>query len=185
MKKLIMVLLLGGLSGPLLAAPRPLIAAQSSIEFSVKQMGVAVSGRFQRFDATIDLDDRNLAQAKADVSVDIASLSTGDADADAIALDTPWLNRAQFPQARFVSRSISAAGPNRYLVTGTLSIRGRSRELSVPLNTQPQADGRLVASGSFTIRRADFGIGGGEWNEDDLVANEVPVSFRLTLGAPR
>ena len=167
------------------AAPRPLIAAKSSIDFSVKQMGVPVSGSFKRFTASIDLDDKNLAASRAEVSVDIASLSTGDSDADAIALDTPWLHRAQFPQARFVSSSIKSLGAQRYEVKGTLSIRGKSREITVPLTTQAQADGGLVASGEFTVRRADFGIGGGEWNESDLVANEVPVKFRLLLGAAR
>ena len=40
----------------------------------------------------------------------------------------------------------------------------------------------LVASGAFSIKRTDFSIGGGEWNEGDLVADEVPVTFRLLLG---
>ena len=167
------------------AAPRPLVAAKSSIEFSVKQMGVAVSGRFQRFSATIDLDDKHLAAARADVSVDIASLTTGDADADAVALDTPWLAAKQFPQARFSSKTVKASGANRYSVDGTLTIRGQTRALTVPLTTQTQADGSVIVSGRFALRRADFCIGGGEWNEDDVVGNEVPVTFKLWLGAAR
>lgn len=167
------------------AAPRPLITAKSSIDFSVKQMGVAVKGSFKRFTATVDLDDKNLAAARAEVSVDIASLTTGDADADAIALDKPWLDRAQFPQARFVSSSIKSLGPNRYEAKGTLTIRGKSREITVPLRTQAQPDGGLIASGELSVRRSDFSIGGGEWNEGDMVANEVPVTFKLSLGAVR
>jgi len=75
-------------------------------------------------------------------------------------------------------------GGDRYEVKGALSIKGKPRELTVPFTLKNLPDGSSVASGDFSIRRTDFGIGGGEWNEGDLVANEVPVHFRLTLGAP-
>lgn len=167
------------------AAARPLIADKSRITFSVKEMGVTVSGRFQRFDAAIDLDPAKPETSSAKLSVDIASLTTGNADADTIALDEPWLNRRAFPQATFVSSAVERRGDDRYAVTGTLTIRGKSRTLVVPLTTAAQADGSLVARGGFTIRRSEFAVGGGEWNQGDVVADEVPVSFELTLGAPR
>jgi polyisoprenoid-binding protein YceI len=75
-------------------------------------------------------------------------------------------------------------GKDRYEASGTLSIRGQTREISVPFTLAEQADGSAIVSGRFTVHRADFGIGGGEWNEGDLVANEVPVRFTLHLAAP-
>lgn len=167
---------------PAQAGPRPLLAAQSRIEFSVKEMGVTVSGQFRRFDADIDFDPAKPAGARVAVTVDIASLTTGDDDADRIALDKPWLDRAGFPKASFVSSAVSAGGGTRYLARGRLTIRGVSREISVPLSAEPQPDGGLLARGGFTVRRADFGIGGGEWNEGGVVADEVPVTFSLRLG---
>ncbi len=169
---------------PALAAPRAVLVDKSRIDFAVKQMGVEVSGQFRRFDAQIDLDTADPAAAAASVSVDIASISTGDADADAVALDKPWLNRAGFPQATFTSSSVRGLGDQRYEATGTLSIRGQPREITVPFTLAEQADGSAVVAGSFTVRRDDFGIGGGEWNDGDLVANEVPVRFSLHLAAP-
>jgi len=167
------------------AEPRPVLLAESRIEFSIKQMGVTVSGLFRKFDAQIELDPQHLESAHAEVTVEIGSLTTGDDDADQIALDKPWLNRAQFPQARFVSSSVKRTGDQRYEVSGMLTVRGQSRPITVPLQTQSQADGSVLATGSFTLRRADFGIGGGEWNQGDIVAKDVPVMFRLVLGAPR
>lgn len=168
-------------SATAVAAPRPLLADKSRIDFSVKQMGVAVSGQFKRFDARIDLDPAQPERSSAEVTVDTASLTTGDADADQIAIDKPWLAAAQFPKAVFKSTAVKATAPDRYEVKGTLTLRGTSRPLTVPLRTQAQADGSTVISGEFSIRRADFNIGGGEWNEDDIVGAEVPVKFRLTL----
>lgn len=163
------------------AAPRPLIADKSRIEFSVKQMGVAVSGQFKRFTATIDLDPAKPEASSAEVTVDTASLTTGDADADQIAVDKPWLAAAQFPKAVFKSTAVKATAKDRFEVKGTLTLRGTARPLTVPLSTQTQADGSTVVSGEFSLKRADFNIGGGEWNEADIVGAEVPVKFRLTL----
>ena len=38
-----------------------------------------------------------------------------------------------------------------------------------------------MASGEITIKRLAFGIGGGEWGDASLVADDVKVSFRLAL----
>jgi polyisoprenoid-binding protein YceI len=172
-------------SVPALAAPRVLEPAGSEIAFSVKQMGVPVSGKFTRFDASIVLDAAKPEASSAEIAVDVASLTTGDGDADAIALDKPWLDKLGFPKATFKSSSVRALGPGSYEAKGTLTIRGKSRAITVPFKTQDKADKRTVVTGSFTIKRVDFGIGGGEWNEGDLVAADVPVTFKLTLAPPR
>jgi polyisoprenoid-binding protein YceI len=112
------------------SAPRALVAADSRIAFAVKQMGVEVTGQFERFDAQIDLDTDDPTASTASVTVDIGSLTTGDADADAVALDTPWLNRSAFPQATFTSHAVRRVAQDRFEATGTLAIRGEPRELS-------------------------------------------------------
>jgi polyisoprenoid-binding protein YceI len=163
------------------AAERPLDPTKSEIGFSVKQMGVAVSGKFTRFTARIDLDPAKLESASAEVKVDIGSIDTGSEEGDETAKDKPWLDAAGFPQATFKSTSLRSLGGDRYEMKGTLAIRGKPREIAVPLTLKKQPDGSSVATGEFQIRRTDFGIGGGEWNDGDLVGNEVPVHFRLTL----
>ncbi|HEY1077013.1 MAG TPA: YceI family protein [Fontimonas sp.] len=167
--------------GHALAAPRVIDAARSEIAFKVTQMGVEVGGRFSRFEGTVDFDPARLDAATARIDVDIASLTTGDADADAVALDEPWLNQSGFPKASFVSSQIKSLGGDRYEATGTLKLRGKSRPLSVPLTISADKNGALKATGQLSLKRSDFGIGGGEWNEGDLVADAVPVNFRLHL----
>lgn len=179
------MLLCAAFAGVASAAPREVVTARSEIAFSVKQMGVPVSGRFTRFDARVDLDPAQPATSSAEVTVDIGSLTTGDEDADAIALDQPWLNLAGFPKATFKSSAVRALADERFEVNGTLTIRGTPREMTVPFTLQPQPDGAALASGELRLRRTDFGIGGGEWNEGELVANEVPVRFRLWLAPAR
>lgn len=158
------------------AAERALVPAQSEITFSVKQMGVAVSGAFRRYTARIDLDEKQLEKSSAQIEIDTASLSTGDDEADGVARDKAWLDTAGFPKAAFRSSSVRALGGGRYEARGALTIKGKSRELNVPFTLK-----NSVASGEFVLKRVEFGIGGGEWNEGDLVAPDVAVRFRLQL----
>lgn len=167
------------------AAPLAGVPATSEIGFSVSQMGVAVSGKFTRFDARIDLDALRPEASSAEVSVDVTSLTTGDGEADATATDRPWLDAKSHPKASFKSSSVRALGPGRFEATGLLTLRGKPRAITIPFSSAAQADGNTVASGSFSLRRSDFGIGGGEWNEGDVVANDVQIRFKLTLAPAR
>lgn len=169
---------------PAQAAPRTLLREGSEIAFRVTQMGVDVSGRFARFDARVDWVADDPAKSSAEVSVDIGSLTTGDEDADAVALDKPWLDLAAHPQAHFRSVAVRRLDAQRYEATGTLTIRGRSRPLKLPFTLQMQDGGAALLEGEFGIRRTDFGIGGGAWDEGDLVADLVPVHVRLRLAPP-
>lgn len=163
------------------AAPRAVDTARSDISFSVKQMGVAVDGRFARFDAQVNFDPARPETSSAALTVDIASIDAGSEEADSTAAERAWLDKAGFPKATFKSTSVRAVGPGKYEAKGLLTIKGKPREITVPFTAADQASGATLLSGKFSIRRTDFGIGGGEWNEGDLVANEVPVKFQLLL----
>jgi diguanylate cyclase (GGDEF)-like protein len=60
-----------------------LLPQQSSITFVSKQMGVAVDGRFRKFAARIALDPARPETGTARIDIDLASIDTGSAEADA------------------------------------------------------------------------------------------------------
>lgn len=165
---------------PATPAPATLIAAQSEIAFTSKQMGVPVSGRFKRFEAQIAFDPRHPETGQVRISIDTGSASIGDADTDAEMKKPDWFAIAQFPTASFASSAIKPLGGNRYEVAGTLSLKGTARPLVVPV-TLAQTGRNATASGSFGIKRNDFKIGAGEWADPGMVADEVIVSFKLAL----
>lgn len=166
------------------AAPRPLVRAGSHIGFTVKQMGVPVSGEFRRFEAEIDFDAASPGKSSASLKIEIGSLSTGMEDADAVAVDSDWLDKDHAPYATFRSSSIRALGGNKYEAKGTLTIRNRTRDIAVPFTVENRPDGKSVFTAAFVIKRAEFGIGGGMWNEGGVVAEEVPVSVKLLVAQP-
>lgn len=181
MKRLALLAALLALPGVALTAPRTLIRDQSEVTFAVKQMGVTVAGRFREFSARIDLDPAAPAGCSAEIVVATGSVDTGTPEADEVASDKPWLDVTGFPQARFTSSAVRALGANRYEAKGQLSIKGRPRAITVPFTLDTAADGSALARGEFMLLRTDFGVGGGEWNDTDLVANEVRVVFRFRL----
>lgn len=178
--------LLGALVQPVLAQPRPTVLqpAGSEVAFTTRQMGVPVEGRFGRFSAQVTLDPKKPEAGSVTFAIDTGSARFGSAELDAEVPKPVWLSVAKFPQARFQSTAIKAAGPGRFEVAGKLTIKGIVRELSVPVQlTQAGSGAALVstASGSFTIKRLAFQVGEGEWTDTSLLADEVQVRFKLQL----
>jgi polyisoprenoid-binding protein YceI len=163
------------------AAERPLLAKGSSINFTFSQMNVAVDGSFKRFSGKINLDAARPENSCVDLQVDVASVSAGE-DADAEVIKPGWLDAAGHPQARFLSKSVKSLGGGRYQASGALTIKGISRDTTVPFTVKDLADGSSEVSGQFTLRRGDYKIGEGEWSAFDVVANDVQVKFKLLLG---
>jgi len=150
---------------------------KSSVTFSYKQMGVAMDGKFKKFSAQVNLDTAKLDKAKGSIEIDLASIDTGSSEADQEVVGKSWFNVAAHPKASFVLKGFKATGVNQYEATGQLTIKGQSRDISAPLKLSPQG----ALTGSFVLKRADYGIGEGMWAKFDVVANEITVHFNLNL----
>lgn len=161
-------------------ADQKVIAAQSEITFTSKQMGVPVDGRFRKFEAQIAFDPKNPGGARIALTIDLASASVGTAETEAELAKPDWFNTKKFPQATFQSTAVSAAGAGRFNVAGRFSIKASNRDLVVPI-TMTQAAGQTTASGKFQIKRLDFKIGDGDWKDTSIVADQVEVSFKIVM----
>ncbi len=161
-------------------AQQKLLAAQSEIAFTSKQMGVPVDGKFKKFDAQVAFDPKKPEAAKIGFVIDLASISLGAAESEAEVAKADWFNTRQFPQATFQSASVKPTGVGKFDVVGKLVIKGSSHDVVVPV-TLAQAGANTTASGSFVIKRLDFKIGDGDWKDTSMVANDVQVKFKLSL----
>lgn len=157
---------------------RTVLPAQSVIGFEFNQMGVSIKGGFKRFVAQMVFDSAKPEAARAQIDIDLASIDAGSSEADEESAGRLWFNRSTYPRAQFVSSKIRPLGNNRYEMRGTLTLKGRSREMVVPVTFTPGKVGAIF-NGSFVLKRLDFGIGEGMWADVDTVANEVEVNFRI------
>lgn len=158
-----------------LAQAQGVALAESRIEFTSRQMGVPVQGRFTRFAADVVFDTAKPEASRAKLDVDMASATMGLADIDAELRKPEWFDTARHPRATFVASRISGSG-GALRAEGTLTIKGMARPLTVPVTIK---DG--VASGQFAIPRLAYKIGGGDWGDTSVVADEVQVRFTLKL----
>ncbi|MGO4477664.1 YceI family protein [Massilia sp. 2TAF26] len=163
------------------AAPLKTDVAHSSVSAVFKQMDVPVESSFKRFDARIDYDAAHPDKASARVDIDTASFDMGQADYNKEIAKKEWFNSAQFPKATFVSSSIKPAGSNKLTVTGKLTIKGKTAEVSFPLNVKPEG-GRQVFEGQLPIKRRAFNVGEGEWQDTSIVADDIVIKFRVAAG---
>ncbi len=174
--------LIGGLALTALPAQaqQQLVPAQSSVEFTAKQMGVPMQGQFKKFDAQVAFDPAKPATSRIRFTVDTGSATMGARETDTELPKPVWFNVAQFPQATFESSAIKALGGGKFDVAGKLTIKGASVQVTVPV-ALTQSGATTTATGVLPIKRLAFKIGDGEWADTSMVADEVQVKFKLAL----
>ena len=152
------------LAGLLLAAIPALAAdyvqaAGSTLGFSGTLEGERFEGRFPGFNTRLQFDPARLEQARLDVTIPLATASTSNADYDGELRGAAFFDSAKFPQATYTATRFRALGGNRYAADGTLSLRGASKPVTLEFTWTSGARPLLV--GKATVKRLDFGVGGG------------------------
>jgi polyisoprenoid-binding protein YceI len=167
-------------SGVLLAAELNVgPATKGTVVATFKQEGVAVDSPFTRFKGMISYDPKNVGASTALIEVETASLDIGDPAYNAEVARKSWFDSATYPTGEFRSTAIKPLAANRFEATGTLTIKGRTQTISVPVSVATTADG-FVFDGSFAISRKAFGIGAATW--DGVLEDQVVVKFHLVGG---
>jgi polyisoprenoid-binding protein YceI len=166
--------------------------AHSSFAFSVKHMVVAtVRGRFTDFAVDADINEDDLTKSSATVSVDIASVDTGEAGRDQHLRSADFFHHEEHPQMTFVSKRIESKGGNEYRLVGDLTIRGATRDVTLDGEVNgpvkdPYGNNRIGITGEGKINRKDFGL---NWNAlleagGAVVADTVKLDIDVELVNP-
>jgi polyisoprenoid-binding protein YceI len=157
---------------------------KSTLIFVYKQMGVPVDGNFKKFTAQLNFDPAKLSTAKAALDLDVTSIDTGSDEGNDEVATKAWFNTKAFPRAKFESTSFKALGGNKYEVTGKMSIKGRTQNVTAPFTLNQQGSNAIV-DGAFVLKRADFAIGEGSWSDFGTVANEIQIKFHFIATAAK
>jgi polyisoprenoid-binding protein YceI len=151
-------------------------AGQSTIVATFRQEGVPVDAPFKRFSGTVAYDAAHPAAASATVDVEVSSLDLGDESYNAEVRKAAWFDSAHFPKASFHSTSVKPGGADHFEATGTLSIKGKSQTVTVPITVQRK--GLAIAfDGSLELSRKFFGVGDSDW--DKVLEDKVRIRFHL------
>lgn len=154
------------------------LPAKNRIDFVFKQMNVPVTGHFKKAKVDLVFDPAAPAKTTVRLDLDLASIDAGSADANSEVVGKPWFDLKNFPTATFVSSSVKPLGGDRYEMTGKLTIKGKTRDVTTPV-TVTQNGNTAAFDGGFTLKRLEFAIGDGSWSDTSVVADEVKVSFHV------
>lgn len=138
----------------------------SSIQLSIRHMLVStVRGRFPGVQGTIVIDAGEPARSSVALTIDAASLDTGQPPRDEFVRSEAFLDVAQHPTITFRSTDIAHRGGPEVRVAGDLTICGVTRPVALDARFNGTAEnpfGGLVAGfeARSTIAPSDFGVTG-------------------------
>jgi polyisoprenoid-binding protein YceI len=164
-------------AAPVWADGAPWVVDQSAsrLEFHAEIGSIAAKGGFADWSATIQFAPHAPEAGSVTVAVNMASVFIDAPPAQAAIAGPAWLNVASHPRATFVGSGFQMGDDGRFVLTGALTLLGRSRPVSLT--------GKLIIAGdvahataSAQLARGDFAVG----EAGPPVAPYVTVTATLT-----
>ena len=162
--------------------------AHSSIVFNIRHLVSQVEGRFRDFQGSIQYDAKNIKDSSVEFTVKADSIFTDNEKRDAHLKNDDFFAVDKYPTLSFKSKKVVPRGENKFEVLGTMTIRGVSKDMMVPvqlLGVGPGFQGEVAGFRSdFTIQRKDFGI---VWNRNldkggSVLGDSVDVRLLVEAG---
>ncbi|WP_049723133.1 YceI family protein [Gilvimarinus polysaccharolyticus] len=140
--------------------------AHASINFQVQHLGYSwLLGRFNNFSGNFSYDAENLAASSINVTIDTTSVDSNHAERDKHLRGNDFLAVDKFPEATFVSKSISNIDDNgeEFDIVGDLTLHGVTKEITIEVEKvgegkDPWGGYRVGFEGEAEFLMKDFGI---------------------------
>jgi len=139
-------------------------ASHSEITFKIKHLMIStVTGHFDKFDATVETEGTDFTTAKINFSADVNSINTKNEQRDGHLKSADFFDSAAHPEITFTGKSVQKVNDSEYKLTGDLSIRGVTREVTLDVEfggfmTDPWGGERAGFEVSGRINRKDYGL---------------------------
>ena len=136
------------------------VAGESSVRFSLKNFGFRTGGSLDAPEGDIVFKPDDLTKSSFRVTIKAESINTNNESRDEHLKEASYFDVKNYPLIRFVSSSVTEAGKQgSYQTLGTLTIKNKSKEIAMLFTAEKNGDG-WTFSGSFTMNRKDYDIGG-------------------------
>ena len=144
-------------------------------------MVTKVRGSFNAFDGKAHLDFGNPAASSAEISIEVASVDTRQAQRDEHLRTNDFFDAPTYPTINFASSGVEQLDET-FRLTGLLTIKGVTKPVAVNFEytgaaKDPYGNIRVGFEGSTTLNRSDYGV---TFNAA-LETGGVLVSEKITL----
>ncbi len=157
--------------------------AHSRLGFLARHaMVTKVRGLFKDFEGQIHIDVQDPTRSSAEVTIQVASIDSQQADRDAHLRGADFFDVEKYPTITFKSTKAEVVDENTYRLTGDLTIRGATHPVAIDLEftgatNDPFGFFRIGFEGSVVVNRRDWGL---VWNMA-LDTAGLLVSEKITI----
>jgi polyisoprenoid-binding protein YceI len=151
-------------------------------------MVTKVRGSFTEFAGQAVLDADNVGDTKVDLTIEVASVHTGNEQRDGHLRTNDFFDAATYPQIHFVATGAEQVDDDTYRLTGDLTIKGVTNPVSVDfeftgLATDPYGNQRAGFEGRTVVNRKDWGVNFNAALETGgvLVSDKITLEFDISM----
>ncbi len=161
--------------------------SHTRIGFSARHaMVTKVRGNFDEFEGSAHVDTANPANSSVTVTIEAASVTTGNEQRDGHLKTPDFFDIANYPQITFVSTDVERDGAE-WAITGDLTINGVTKSVTIPFEEtgsakDPFGNTRVGFEGEVTIDRTDWNLSFNAALETGgvLVSEKVKLEFDIS-----
>jgi len=164
-------------------------AAHSEINFKVKHLMITnVTGTFKQFSAIMESSAADFSDAQITFEADVNSISTNNDQRDGHLKSDDFFNAETYPKLTFVSNKLDKKSDSDYTLTGNLTIRNITKEVSLQVSfggtmTDPWGQQKAGFEINGSINRKDFDL---KWTATTeaggiVVSDEVKLQLAVQM----
>jgi len=149
---------------------------ESSVKFDV-EASVAITGKFDKWDATLTFTSPDVSTGVLDIKIDADSVDTGSGMKNGKLKGKDFFDVKQSPYITFHSKKIVQTGPDTFEVDGDFTIRGVTKAEKLTLKVEGAGTGAGTINGTMAFDRKQYGMNSGI--PFIKIADRVEVTVKL------
>ena len=158
---------------------------ESKVGFMVKhKITKDVYGGFRNVEGNVTFDKEENSIVNVEAKIDVNSIDTGNSKRDRHLKSPDFFDANNFPFISFVSSDVKKLENGKYIVTGLLTMRGITKNITLRGERKKNINNNMVFSAESLIDRQDFEI---SWNRPFqkiagmMVSDEVKILLNIKI----
>ena len=142
----------------------------TSIGFNVKYLMITdVFGKFNSYEAKVEIDETTKELIGAEANIEVASLTTENSKRDGHLKSSDFFDASKFPNITFKSKDVKKISKNKYEMIGDLTIKGITKTIILRgeytgfIDAGKMGGQRIGYTAEGIIDRKDFDL---NWNRN-------------------
>lgn len=155
----------------------------SFANWSIRHVASKTSGTFSDIKGKILLDRNNLENSSVEAKINVLSVNSSHAKRDEHIKKEEYLDAARFSEMTFVSSTIKAKNNTEGVITGTFTMHGVAKQISLPFTvlgfgTDPWGGYRIGLEAHTALKASDFGF---TWSlkPDAPVGDDIEITLLI------